>query len=133
MIMNIPEKVLNLLNDQAASKVLTTVAADGIPHSIVVGSIMAPNAETLCAAEMLMKKTAENLKTNKDVAVLAVKGMESYLVNATVVERQTEGELFARISEQMQKSGLPMKALWIFQPNAIFDQSAGPNAGTQIL
>ncbi|GAA0181027.1 hypothetical protein SH2C18_36170 [Clostridium sediminicola] len=44
--MTITEKVLNLLNDQEASKVLTTVDSDGVPHSIVVGSIMAPNAGT---------------------------------------------------------------------------------------
>lgn len=131
--MNIPEKVLSLLNDQGASKVLTTVSAEGIPHSIVVGSIMAPNAQTICAAEILMKKTAQNLKNNKNIAVLAVKGKESYLVNATVVERQTDGELFENISEQMKKAGMPMHALWIFNPTAIFDQSAGPNAGTQIV
>lgn len=131
--MIIPEKVLNLLNDQSASKILTTVSNDGIPHSIVVGSMMAPNIETICAAEVLMKKTAKNLESNENIAVLTVKGKESYLVNATVVERQTEGELFDTVSEQMKKAGLPMQALWIFKPTAIYDQSAGPTAGTQIV
>lgn len=130
--MTITEKVLNLLNDQGASKVLTTVSSDGIPHSIVVGSIMAPNAETICAAEVLMKKTAKNLEINKNIAVLTVKGTESYLVNATVEERKTEGELFDKVFEQMKKAGLPMQALWIFKPTAIYDQSAGLTAGTQI-
>lgn len=130
--MKIPEKVANLLNDQEASKVLSTISADGVPHSIVVGSIMAPNEETICAAEVLMKKTANNLKTNKNIAVLVVKGMESYLVNAEVVERQTEGDLFNKVLEQMKKAGMPMEALWIFKPTAIYDQSAGPAAGTQI-
>lgn len=131
--MKIPEKVMNLLNDQSASKVLTTIAADGVPHSIVVGSTMAPNDETICAAEILMKKTSENLQANKNVAVLTVKGKESYLVNAKVVERQTEGDLFAKVAQEMKKAGMPMKALWIFQPTAVYDQSAGPNAGTQIV
>ncbi|HZK84376.1 MAG TPA: pyridoxamine 5'-phosphate oxidase family protein [Desulfosporosinus sp.] len=131
--MKIPEKVLNLLNDPSASKVLTTISAEGIPHSIVVGSIMAANDETICAAEVLMKKTAENLKTNKNIAVLTVKGKESYLVNAMVAERQTEGDLFNKVSDQMKKAGMPMRALWIFNPTAVYDQSAGPTAGTQIV
>lgn len=130
--MKISEKVMNLLNDQSASKILTTVSSEGIPHSIVVGSMMAPNAETICAAEILMKKTAKNLEMNKNIAVLTVKGKESYLVNARVVERQTEGELFDTVLEQMKKAGMPMRALWIFEPTAIYDQSAGPTAGTQI-
>ena len=131
--MKIPEKVLNLLNDPSASKVLTTISVEGIPHSIVVGSIMAPNDETICAAEVLMKRTAENLKTNKNIAVLTVKGKESYLVNAMVTERQTEGDLFNKVSDQMKKAGMPMSALWIFNPTAVYDQSAGPTAGTQIV
>ncbi|GAA0178394.1 hypothetical protein SH2C18_14600 [Clostridium sediminicola] len=131
--MTITEKVSTLLNDQEASKVLTTVSSDGVPHSIVVGSIMAPNAETICAAEILMKKTAKNLESNKNIAVLAVKGMESYLVNATVVERQTEGDLFDTVAKELEKIGMAMSGLWIFKPTAIYDQSAGPNAGTQIL
>ncbi|WP_320047589.1 hypothetical protein [uncultured Ilyobacter sp.] len=131
--MKMPENVTNLLNDNGASKVLTTVSMDGIPYSIVVGSTMAPNAETICAAEILMKKTAKNLGTNKNIAILAVKEKESYLVNATVVERQTEGELFDAVSAELKKISMAMTGLWIFKPTAIFDQSAGPNAGTQIL
>lgn len=131
--MKIPKNVMKLLNDKEASKVLTTVDPDGIPHSIVVGSIMAPSDDILCAAEVLMKKTAKNLETNKNIAVLTVKGMESYLVNATVAERQTSGDLFDAVAEELKKLGLPTQAVWTFKPTAIFDQSAGPSAGTQIL
>lgn len=131
--MKMPENVMNLLNDKEASKVLTTVDLNGIPHSIVVGSIMAPTEDMLCAAEVLMKKTAKNLETNKNIAVLTVKGTESYLVNATVVKRQISGDLFDTVAEELKKVGLPTQAVWTFEPTAIFDQSAGPNAGTQIL
>ncbi|QRN85734.1 pyridoxamine 5'-phosphate oxidase family protein [Clostridia bacterium] len=127
--MIIPEKVVTLLNDPEASKVLTTVSSEGIPHSIVVGSIMAPDEKTICAAEILMKKTSENLAGNKNIAVLVVKGTESYLVNALVVERQTDGELFAKIAEQTKKAGMTTRGVWIFDPTVVYDQSAGPSAG----
>jgi len=130
--MKMPENVMNLLNDREASKVLTTVDSQGIPHSIVVGSIMAPAGDLLCAAEVLMKKTAKNLETNKNIAVLAVKGTESYLVNATVIERQISGNLFDTVAKELKKLGLPTQAVWTFNPTAIYDQSAGPNAGTKI-
>lgn len=132
-MLTIPENVSNLLNDKETSKVLTTVSQEGIPHSIVVGSIMAPDEHTICAAEVLMKKTSHNLANNKNIAVLAVKGMESYLVNATVLERQDSGALFDKVAEELAKMGLPTHAVWIFEPTAIFEQSAGPQAGTQIL
>ena len=67
-------------------------AADGIPHSIAVGSMTAPDSETLCVAEIFMKSTKNNLAANENVAVLTVKGSESYLINATVIKRQVEGD-----------------------------------------
>ena len=131
--MKMPENVMKLLNDKEASKVLTTVDSNGIPHSIVVGSMMAPAEDMLCAAEVLMKKTAENLKTNKNIAILAVKGMESYSVNGTVIQRQVSGDLFETVAEELKKVGLPTQAVWTFKPTAIFNQSAGPDAGKKIL
>ena len=131
--MNIPEQVRALLNDQEASRILTTVSKDGIPHSIVVGSIMAPSEDMLCAAEIMMKTTARNLAENPNIAVLAVKGMESYLVNATVVERQTEGPLFDQVAAELKKMDLTVRGLWIFAPTAVYNESAGMKAGTQLV
>lgn len=129
--MSIPKNVHQLLNDKEAIKVLTSVNEEGIPHSIVVGSTMS-NGELLCAAEVLMKKTTKNLAINENVAILVVKGAESYLVNGTVVEKQTEGEMFESVKTQMAEKGMPVSGLWIFKPTTIFNQSAGPEAGTQI-
>ncbi|HCX64985.1 MAG TPA: hypothetical protein DHN33_07235 [Eubacteriaceae bacterium] len=128
----IPEKAVNLLNDPEATKVLTTVSKDGTPHSIVIGSMMAPDENTVCAAEILMQTTAKNLEANKNIAALAVKGTESYLVNAEVLERQVGGELFDQVAAETEKMGLTTRAVWLFKPTAVYDQSAGPNAGTKI-
>ncbi|QUI20945.1 hypothetical protein HZI73_00925 [Vallitalea pronyensis] len=130
--MNIPKNAIQLLNDPEASKVLTTVSSDGVPHSIVVGSMMAPSDNLLCAAEVLMKTTAKNLESCENVAVLAVKGAESYLVNGTVKERQTQGELFNQVSEQLKGMGLTAQAVWTFDPTEVYNQSAGPDAGKKI-
>ena len=127
--MKMSDEVMQLLNSKESLKVLTTISADGIPHSIAVGSMTAPDSETLCVAEIFMKSTKNNLAANENVAVLTVKGSEAYLINATVIKRQVEGDLFDKISEQMKKANLPMNALWLFQPTAVFDQSPGPNAG----
>lgn len=129
--MSIPNNVHELLNDRQAAKVLTTVGKDGQPHSVVVGSIMS-TGEMLCAAEVLMKKTSENLETNQKVAILTVKSMESYLVEATAVERQTEGELYNMVKAELDKMGMTMRGLWIFKPTAIYNQSASPESGTKI-
>ena len=57
--MKMTKEVMGLLNDQEATKVLTSVSADGIPHTIVIGSTMAPEDELIAAAEIMMQKTSK--------------------------------------------------------------------------
>lgn len=130
--MKIPEEVIKLLNNKEATKVLTSVSKTGIPHSVVIGSTMAPQSDLICAAEVMMHTTAENLKNSSNVAVLVVKGMESYQVIGKVKDHQTEGSLFETVKKELEKLGLPCKGVWLFEPLEVYDQSAGPNAGKRI-
>ncbi len=130
--MKLPEAVMNLLNDKEATKVLTSVSAQGIPHTVVVGSTMAPQADLICAAEVMMNTTSKNLKENANVAVLAVKGMESYQVIAKVNARQTEGPVFDTAKAELEKIGLPCHGVWLFDPLEVYNQGAGPDAGKKM-
>jgi uncharacterized protein len=130
--MQMPKEVMGLLNDQEATKVLTSVSSEGIPHTVVIGSTMAPESNLICAAEILMKTTSINLKENPKVSVLAVKGMESYQVVATVKAHQEEGPLFEKVKGELEKKGMPCRGLWLFEPEEAFDQSPGPNAGKKL-
>ncbi len=81
-----------------------------------------------------MKATAANLEVNSKVALLAVKGMESYLVNGSVQKRHTEGQLFDTIAENFAKMDLQIKAVWTFTVDKIYDESANPEtAGKQLF
>lgn len=61
-----------------------------------------------------MNTTSLNLTASNKVSLLAVKGMESYLVNATVQKRHTDGELFDAIAENFAKMNMQIKAVWTF-------------------
>lgn len=130
--MKIPKKVMELFNNPEATKVLTSVSSEGTPHSIVVGSIMAPSEDFFCAAEIMMKTTSANLKSNPKVSAIAVKGMESYQIVGTVKTRQTEGELFDNVNAKLAEMKMACSGVWIFDPSEIYDESAGPNAGNKI-
>ena len=132
MAIKIPEKAMLLLNDPAATKVLTSVSSKGVPHSVVIGSFMAPSPDSIIAGEVLMKKTSENLKKNSKVAVMVVKGLESYLVVAERSGHVSEGPLFDKVSEQLAKVNLKARGVWTFDPLEVYDQSANPNAGTKL-
>ena len=131
--MKIPKNVMDLFNNPEATKVLTSVSTDGTPHSIVVGSVMAPSEDFFCAAEIMMKTTSANLESNPKVAAIAVKGMESYQIVGTVKARQTEGELFDNVNVKLAEMKMACSGVWVFEPLVIYDESAGPNAGTKLV
>ncbi len=131
--MKIPKNVMDLFNNPEATKVLTSVSTDGTPHSIVVGSIMAPSEDFFCAAEIMMKTTSANLESNPKVTAIAVKGMKSYQIVGTVKAHQTEGELFDNVNAKLAEMNMACKSVWLFEPIEIFDESPGPSAGKKIV
>ncbi len=130
--MKIPEKVMKVLGDESSVKVLSTISNDGKLHSVAAGSIMAMGEDRLFVAEIFMNTTSQNIQANKNVAILIVKGKESYLINATALKRNTEGEFFEKMTKPMSEKGFTVKAVWTFELNEVFDQSATPNAGTKL-
>lgn len=127
------ENVSKLFQDQESIKVVSTVSKDGEIHSIIAGSVMVLNENTMAVAEIFMNTTSANLIKNNKVALLAVKGMESYLVNGTVQQRHTDGQLFDKIAEKFAAMNMQMRAIWTFSIDKIYDESAGPNGGKQIF
>jgi hypothetical protein len=131
-MVNIPENVLAAFNDPNAVKVLTSVASNGKPHSIVCGSIRAVAANKLIVGEILMRTTASNLKKNDKAAILVLAGKSSYLVNVKVRQRVSEGPMLDGMNQALAAMNLKASAVWVFQPVSVTDQSASPNAGAKM-
>ncbi len=128
------ENVSKLFADQESTKIISTVSKTGEIHSIVAGSIMVVDNDTMAVAEVMMNTTAANLEANNKVALLAVKGMESYLVDGSVQKRHTDGPLFDAVAENFAKMNMSIKAVWTFTVDKIYDESANPaTAGKQIF
>ncbi len=126
------ENVKALFTDPAAAKIISTISADGELHSIVAGSVAVLDDDTLAFAEVFMKKTSQNLKDNGKLVILAEKGMESYLVNATQPKRHTDDEIFKALAAKFAEMKIPVAAVWTCTIDKIFNQGANPEAGTQL-
>ena len=127
---DIPENVMAVMKD--STKVLVTASANGQPHAIVCGSIMAPAKDKVIVGEILMKRAAENLKANGKAAILLCAGKASYEIALKNPVRMDDGDMLAKMNEGLAKVGLKANALWAFDVCAVFDESAGPNAGKKI-
>jgi len=75
----LPKRVQDLFNDPAAIKVLATCSPENGVHVIPVGSMGAPDANTIVFASIFMKEAHENLEKAKEtggtVSVLAAKAV----------------------------------------------------------
>ncbi len=126
------KQVNALFSDPKAAKVISSISAEGELHSIVAGTVVVVDEDTLAFAEIFMNKTSQNLQNNGKIAILAEKGAESYLVNAINPTRHTEGEVMNEFAAKFGFLKLPIKAIWTCEIQKIFNQGGNPEAGTQL-
>lgn len=127
------ENVSKLFQDAESTKIVSTISQDGQIHSIVAGSVMVIDNDTMAVADVFMNTTSANFAANKKAALLGVKGMESYLVNATVKENLTDGPLFDSIAKNFEAMNMKIKGVWTFDVDKIYNEGAGPDCGKQIF
>lgn len=128
----IPEIVLEKMKAETTVKAIVTSDENGQPHAIVCGTIMAPAADKIVVGEVLMKKTAANLKANPKAAIMVAAGMEAYEIQVANPVRIDSGEALDGMNKALEAIHLHANALWMFDVVAVTNESASPEAGKQI-
>lgn len=132
----LPSEVMKILNDPRATKVLGTKTPEGHVHIIHVGSLMAPDPNTIVLGAILMKRSSSNLESmrkSKELAsVLTVKDTTSYEIKAEVKEYFSSGEILDRMNVELKKIGLSARGVWVLEPKEVWNQSASYEAGKKI-
>ncbi len=131
-MVDIPANVIEKMNAQGTVKALVTADASGQPHAIICGSILSPSPDKVIVGEVLMKRSADNLAKNAKAAIMVSAGPEAYEIVVTNPVRMTEGPIVDQMNEGLAKAHLTAKAVWMFDVCAVYDEGAGPNAGTKI-
>ncbi len=126
------ENVKTLFQDPKAAKIISTISAEGELHAIVAGTVIVIDEDTLAFAEVMMKKTSKNIIDTGKIAILAEKGADSYLVNATNPTRHTDDDIYNEINAKFSFLNSPISAIWTCKISKIFNQGANAEAGTQL-
>lgn len=135
-MVELPADVMKILNDPRATKVLGTKTPEGNVHIVHVGSLMAPDPNTIVLGAVLMKRSSsnlENMKKSKELAsVLTVKETTSYEIKAAVKDYLTSGEVLEKMNVELKKIGLSARGVWVLEPREVWNQSASYEAGKKI-
>ena len=140
--MPLPQQALDLFNDPAAIKVLATCSPENVVHVIPVGSMGAPDPNTIVFAAIFMKEAHENLKKAKEngalVSVLAAKAVMDemkllgFQARCNVNKFDTAGPVYIGLRDALKKLGLEIRGAWILEPVEVINQSVGPDVGKTI-
>jgi hypothetical protein len=132
----LPKEVMEAINNPKASKVLATVRADGTPHVVQAGSIMAASPELIVFGAIIMKQTCANLEAMKkkkgSITILVTEGMKSYQIKAKIKDALTEGPFMDKMNEALKPMGLKAHTVWTVEPTDVWNQSPSYEAGKKI-
>jgi len=133
----LPSEVMALLNSPESTKILATRTPDGGVHAVQLGSIMAPDANTIVFGAILMKHSGENLEAmRKDGAlasVLVCNKLQSYQVRGRIKDFVTSGPLFDKMNKELAKLKMAARGVWVLEPAEVWNQSASPEAGKRLV
>lgn len=132
--MPIPKEVMDLLKpgeeQMEVVKVLATADEKGVPHAIILGSLMAIDEETLAFALVWAGTTQKNLETTKEACVIIYKHpMTAYRIQGFFEEIVTSGGLFDRFVDELKKYNLECRGVIKIKVGEIY--TAGPPAPGQ--
>jgi predicted pyridoxine 5'-phosphate oxidase superfamily flavin-nucleotide-binding protein len=116
---------------------IATAAKDGTPNVSIKGSLRQLDDEHLVFADIFSMKTRKNLQENPKVAVMVYEeaSRRGYMFKGSA-EMQASGPLYESVTENMKKvmPQLPApKYVVRITVESVFDQSAGPNGGKQLV
>ena len=128
----IPEEIIKIAGEKTAAKLLVTVSPEGQPHAIVCGSIFVTPDGKAGVGEILMKRSSAYLKANGKAALEITAGPKAFELILKNAARADSGPLFEDMKAKMAAVNLPCFAVWTFEVAEVWDESAGPTAGTKI-
>lgn len=112
---------------------IATADKTGKPNVIFVGMWKFIDDETIMIVDNFLKKTADNLKANPKLSLVAYdsESKQSYQVKGSV-DYLEKGDRFEEAKAMASSKKLPGKAVLIFHIEEVYDSVYGPNAGTKI-
>ena len=128
----IPKDIMELIAAKETVKILVTSSSEGQPHAIVCGSIFATPDGKAGVGEILMKRASKNLKDTGKVAIAIAAGPKAYEIILKNPVRSDSGPVFDDMKAKMAAVNLQCFAVWTFDVAEIWDESAGPTAGTKV-
>jgi predicted pyridoxine 5'-phosphate oxidase superfamily flavin-nucleotide-binding protein len=114
---------------------VATATADGEPNVTPKGTVQVLDDEHVVFGDLFSLKTRQNLEQNPKVAVTVIDPgtAQGYQVKGTA-ELATSGPLFEKLAAQIKQKGIamPLRYAVKIRVEAVYDQSAGPEAGKRI-
>ena len=108
-----------------------------MPNATPKGSVKVIDDEHIVFADLFSLKTRANLQENPHVAITVIDAQsgQGYQIKGTS-ELIADGPMFDQMAEaikQMPRAMPPLQYVVRITVDAVYDQSAGPDAGKQIV
>lgn len=132
-MVKLPENVARLIRHPSTSKAMATVSPEGEPHMIVCGSLILADDDTIVLGEVYMHRAAEYLLHSRFAEFLVWSGKDGYSIKTKVTGRYTEGPLFDKLSDMLDRMGMTCVAVWTFDALEVWDESASDKAGERVV
>ncbi|RZN60863.1 pyridoxamine 5'-phosphate oxidase family protein [Methanonatronarchaeum sp. AMET6-2] len=133
-MVEIPEDVIDLLDDPETQIVLATADEDSVPNAVPMRNVWVVDDDKIALGDVFFDKTRSNLEANGQVSLSIWKGTEGYQLKGVCVEIKSSGPLFEEKKDMLaEKMDLDLKSICIAEVAGVFHTTPGPDAGEKLV
>lgn len=125
--------IIDMLKRPDTHKVLSTSSADGIPHSIICGSLLVTDPSTIIVGQVYMQRTVSNLEVNPRAEFLVWRGAEAYSIQAVLRCHYGDGPNMEKMEQLLGKMNMVPVEVWEFEVLSAHDEGITEKAGSRVL
>lgn len=131
-MVKIPPNVLDLLRRPDSNKTMSTVSENGLSHSVVCGSLMVPDDETIGVGRVWLRTTGKNLSRDPRAEFLVWSGKNAFSIECTLKGSIGDVDAIQSLRDKLGNMNMDVNRVWLFSVDAIYDQGISDTTGQKI-
>ena len=124
--------LVDLIRRPDTNKVMSTISEDGMPHTIVCGTLTVPEEDVIAVGRVWLNRTGRNIQRDPRAEFFVWSGKYAYSILCEFIGNSADEKEVEKMNEGLDKIGLGTSTVWKFRVLAGYDEGISDTMGERI-
>ncbi len=121
--------MMDLIRRPDSIKVMSTVSEDGMPHTIVCGTLTVPEEDVIAVGRVWLSTTGKNIERDPRAEFFVWSGKNAYSILCEFIGESGDSADVEKMNAGLDKYGMGTCTVWKFRVTAVYDEGMMSDTG----